>query len=180
MLSEPLALSKIDAPSIIDVLYEVFHRDFVANRTYLADQIYINPRSHKKNEGKEMDFWHLTTKDEKEQVWEGGKRIWKVIGRFPDFDRASRLEWVKQILTNHTHSSIRSFYHQESNSKRDIRLYLWAYDEDFVVILQKLGKSSAFLVTSFYVTHDGKRKDFERRYNRYCKGSSKLGGCEWF
>jgi len=180
MLSEPLDLGKIEASQIIDELYRIFHRDFIVNKTYLAEAIYIDPRSHRKDEGKELDFWHLTTREEKEKVWVNNRPVWQLIGRYPDFDRAKRLEWVKQILTNHTHPSIRSFYHQESNGKRDIRLYLWAYDEDFVVILQKLGKSAAFLVTSFYVTHDGKRKDFERRYNSYCNGSAKLGSYEWF
>lgn len=180
MLSEPLALSRIDATKIIDTLYKIFHRDFIANKTYLAERIYINPRTHRKDEGKELDFWHLTTKEEKERVWENGKPVWKVIDRYPDFDRACRLEWVKQILTNHSHESIKMFYHQESNKKRDIRLYLWAHDEDFVVILQKLGKSSSFLVTSFYVAHAGKRRDFEKRYNDYHSGSAGLTGCEWF
>lgn len=180
MLSDPLDLAKIEATSIIDVLYQIFHRDFVATRTYLAGEIYINPRSHRKDDGKELDFWHLTTKDEKEQVWENGKRTLRVIGRYPDFDRASRLEWIKQILTNHDHESVRLFYHQETNQKRDIRLYLWAHETDFVVILQKLGKSDSFLVTSFYISHDGKRRDFEKRFNNYCRGDAKLAGLEWF
>lgn len=180
MLSSPLDLSTIDATEIIDTLYEIFQRDFVVNRTYLANQIYINPRSHRKDNGKELDFWHLTTKEEKEEVWENGRRKWKVIGRYPDFDRASRLEWVKQILTDHNDNAIKLFYHQETNTKRDIRLYLWAYNADFVVILQKLGKSDSFLVTSFYITHEGKRRDFEKRYNNYSSGDIKLNGCEWF
>lgn len=180
MLSVPLDMSKIEATSIIDVLYKIFYRDFVASKTYLANQIYINPRSHRKDDGKELDFWHLTTKDEKQQSWENGKRIWKVIGRYTDFDRASRLEWVKQILTNHDHDSVRLFYHQETNKKRDIRLYLWAHEADFVVILQKLGKSDTFLVTSFYISHKGKRRDFQERFNNYCRGDAKLAGCEWF
>ncbi|EOW9119324.1 RlfB protein [Vibrio cholerae] len=180
MLSTPLDLSKLDATKIIDCLYGIFHRDFVASRTYLANSIYIDPRSHRKDEGKELDFWHLTTRDEKDQVWENGKRVWKVIGRFPDFDRACRLEWVKQMLINHDHESVKLFYHRESNQKRDIRLYLWAHEEDFVVILQKLGRSNTFLVTSFYITHDGKRSDFEKRYNNYCRGDDELKGCEWF
>ncbi|MBE0509008.1 MAG: RlfB protein [Marinospirillum sp.] len=180
MLSEPLDLSRIEATAIIDLLYGIFHRDFVAEKTYLADRIYINPRSHRKDDGKEQDFWHLTTREQKEEVWENGRRTFRVIGRYPDFDRASRLEWVKQILTNHTHDSIKLFYHQETNKKRDIRLYLWAYDADFVVILQKLGRSDTFLVTSFYVSHDGKRRDFEKRFQNYCRGDAVLAGCEWF
>lgn len=180
MLGDPLDLSKIDATLIIDELYKIFHRDFVANSTYLAEKIYIDPRSHRKEEGKELDFWHLTTKEEKEKVWENRKPVWRVTGRYPDFGRASRLEWVKQILTRHTDPAVKMFYHRETNQKRNIRLYLWAYEADFVVILQKLGRTSSFLVTSFYITHEGKRKEYERRYNDYCNGAAGLGECKWF
>lgn len=180
MLSAPIDLGSVDAGQIIDVLYNIFDRDFVANRTYLNSTIYINPRSHMKEDGKEIDFWHLTTKDEKEKVWENNKPVWKVIGRYPDFARASRLEWVKQILTSHDHDCIKMFYHRETNKKRNIRLYLWAYDHDFVVILQKLGRSDSFLVTSFYVTHDKKKREYNNRHENYTNGDDDLAGCEWF
>ena len=56
MLSDPLDLSKIEATSIIDVLYGIFHRDFVATKTYLASQIYINPRSHQRMMARSWTF----------------------------------------------------------------------------------------------------------------------------
>jgi hypothetical protein len=181
MLSEPLQLGKVDAGQLFDFLYAFFHRDFVANKTYLNQSIYINPRSDRLEGGKEQVFWHLTTRENKRQVREGNRWVWISEGRFPDYARSERIEWVKQILENHGHPSIKLFYHQESNPKRDIRLYLWAYQHDFVVILQKLGRSSAFLVTSFYVDDQGKRKDYERRYCRYTNRESEaLNGCEWF
>lgn len=180
MLSEPIDLSRIDATQIIDVLYGLFHRDFVAERTYLANSIYIDPRSNRKDEGKELDFWHLTTRENKELVWENGQRVRRSNGRYPDFPRASRIEWVKQILTNHDHECIKFFYHRETTGNRSIRLYLWAHEEDFVVILQKLGRSDSFLVTSFFVDHSGKRKDFEARFQNYLQGDPNLQGCEWF
>jgi hypothetical protein len=167
MLSEPLQLGKVDATKLIDFLYGFFHRDFVANKTYLNQSIYIDPRSDRLDEGKELDFWHLTTRENKRQVREGNRWVWISEGCFPDYACSERIEWVKQILVNHDHSSIKLFYHQESNQKRNIRLYLWAYQHDFVVILQKLGRSSSFLVTSFYLDDGGKRKDYERRYCRY-------------
>jgi len=181
MLSEPLQLGKVDATKLIDFLYDFFHRDFVANKTYLNKSIYIDPRSNRLDEGKELDFWHLTTRENKRQVRDGNRLIWISEGRFTDYARSERIEWVKQILENHDHSSIKLFYHRESNPKRNIRLYLWAYEDDFVVILQKLGRSSSFLVTSFFLDHRGKRSDYERRYCRYRgKEIRELDGCEWF
>ena len=180
MFDDILDLQKIEATEIIDFLYSIFHRDFVANRTMLANAVYVNPRSDLKSDGKEQDFWHLTTREEKEKVWINRKLEWRVIGRYPDFRRAERLEWVKRILCNHQHTGIKMFYHRESNKKRDVRLYLWAYEHDFTVILQKLGKSSSFLVTSFFIDHEGKRKDYEDRLNNYFSENNGLGKCEWF
>lgn len=180
MLSQPINLGQIDATRIIDTLYQIFCRDFVANKTFLATSIYIDPRSHRKDDGKELDFWHLTTKENKERVWVNNRPVWQSTGRFTDFQRASRLEWVKQILCNHSHAAIKMFYHQETNEKKDVRLYLWAHENDFVVILQKLGKSTSFLVTSFYIEHAGKRKDYEQRYSYFINNPTNFAGVMWF
>jgi len=180
MLSEPLNLGVIDATALFEYLYEFFRRDFIESRTLLANTIWINPKSYDKEDGKEKVFWHLTSRDEKERVWNGKQFVWNSIGRYLDYGRASRIEWVKQILLNHNSDQIKLFYHRESNTKRDIRLYLWAFNFDFVVILQKLGKSSSFLVTSFYIDHQGKRNDYEKRYENYVEGDIELYGCEWF
>ena len=182
MLSEPLDLSKVNATELIDFLYAIFHRDFVASRTLLANKIYINPKSNQLDDEKERVFWHLTTKNDKQWQYDNnGHRTLVDCGRYPDFGRASKLEWVKQILENHDNAEIKLFYHKESTGEKDIRLYLWAYNYDFVVILQRLGKSQAYLVTSFYITHEGKRKDYEKRYQIYqAKTDSDLENCEWF
>lgn len=180
MLSAPLNLGRIDAGELFNYLYGLFHRDFVANPTWLNDQIHIDPRSHRMDEGKEATFWHLTSREQKHLVKQGNRFV-TVKERLPDYRRSERIEWVRQIITNHTNAAIRCFYHQESNEKQDIRLYLWAYADDFVVILQKLGRSSAFLVTSFYIDHQGKRDDYEKRHKRYASGQAQeLKGCEWF
>ncbi|WP_411727784.1 hypothetical protein [Methyloglobulus sp.] len=181
MLSEPLQLGKVDASKIIDFLYTFFHRDFVANKTYLSQTVYINPRSDRLDDGKELVFWHLTTRENKRQVRQGNRWVWISEGRCTDYARSERIEWVKQVLVNHDHPSIRLFYHRENNAKRNIRLYLWAHEHDFVVILQKLGRSSSFLVTSFYLSDKGKCTDYERRYCLYKdKQIKELDGCEWF
>lgn len=180
MLSAPLDLGRIDAVKLFDYLYSFFHRDFVATPVRLNGQIHIDPQSYKMDEGKENSFWHLTSRKQSWPIKEGNRTIIKEE-RLPDFRRAERIEWVRQIITNHANAAIRCFYHRESNKKREIRLYLWAYADDFVVIMQKLGRSSAFLVTSFYIDHQGKRDDYERRHRRYNSGQAQeLRGCEWF
>lgn len=181
MFSEILDLDIIEADKIFDELYTYFSRDFLEEDTYLNSSIYINPRRFRKDQGKELDFWHLTTKENIYYKKDENNRQKKVIERLLDPRRAERIEWIKKIIENHTISDIKLFYHQESNAKRDIRLYLWLEEHDFVVILQKLGKSSSFLVTSFYVTHDGKREEYKNRYEIYTnKSDENLKDCEWF
>jgi hypothetical protein len=180
MLDEILDLNKIESENLFNYLYSIFHSAFVEHKTYLAEKIYIDPKSHDLEDNKEKVFWHLISREEKEIYWENGITKFRLLGRYPDYRRAERIGWVKEILENHTHEKIKLFYHRESNKKRDIRLYLWAYEEDFVVILQKLGKSSSFLVTSFYIDHQGKRDDYQKRYEKYRNGDETLKGCEWF
>lgn len=180
MLKPILALNRVEISQLFDFLYGFFHRDFVAARTFLNGKIWINPQSYKLDEGKEEAFWHLTSRDQ-ERLVKRGNQIVKEKERLPDFRRAERIEWVKQIIDNHSAPSIKCFYHKETKGKKEIRLYLWAYDDDFVVILQKLGKSSSFLVTSFFVDYQGKRSDFEKRYQTYIgQKAPELKGCEWF
>ncbi len=177
MLSTPLNLGVVEAGEIYNYLYGFFRRDFVQHQTMLNGIIHISPRSHLLEDGKERDFWHLTSRDRSFQVKEGNRYVTKKE-RLIDYARSERIEWVRQIIANHGHARIKLFYYQESNADRDIRLYLWAFQDDFVVILQKLGRSRSFLVTSFYIDHAAKRKDYENRYQCYLR--SGLSGCEWF
>lgn len=180
MLSQVLDLNRIDSVRFFDHLYNFFERDFVANRTYLATKIYIDPQCNRKEDGKEQAFWHLTSRKQKYQQ-KKGKRYETVIDRLPDFRRSERIEWVKQIIDNHDNSSVKCFYHKETTGSKPIRFYLWAYQENFVVILQKLGRSRSFLVTSFYIDKVSKRRTYQKRFDEYTTGKRlELLGCEWF
>ena len=60
-------------------------------------------------------------------------------------------------------------------------MYLWAFENDFVVILQKLGNSSSYLVTSFYIDNQRKRDVFQTKHDDYNnKIDGRLNNCEWF
>ncbi|HQT01967.1 MAG TPA: hypothetical protein PLU46_03795 [Thiotrichales bacterium] len=182
MLSEPLDLGKVDVGQLFDYLYAFFHRDFIQNKTLLAQSILVDPQSQLKEDGKECTFWHLTSRENMKSVKNKDTgRYEQVKVRLPDYARSSRIEWVKQIIVNHDHDDVLCFYHKETQGKKQIRYYLWADQDDFVVILQKLGRSSSFLVTSFYIDYEGKRVEFQRRYEHYKSGNAKeLMGCEWF
>lgn len=180
MFEEILDLEPLDRNELFDVLYKYFHRDFVANKAYLNKTIKIDPQSHKKDGNKEASFWHLTTRAVTSTVKVDNRYI-EIDNREPDYQRSERIEWIRDIITNHDHEEIKLFYHMETNAKKNIRLYLWAHRYDFVVILQKLGKSTSFLVTSFYIDHEAKKGTYEARFNRYRGGNAaELAGCEWF
>ena len=181
MFSHIIGVEEIEATKIFDYLYkEYFYVDFIQDKTYLAGNIYIDPQCRRKDSGKELSFWHLTTREKRYTKKIGGKYV-EYKERLLDVDRADRLEWVKKIIENHTDSRIKLFYKRETKAKKPIRLYLWAYEEDFVVILQKLGKSSSFMVTSFYITHSKKRDDYQKYFEVYKRGKDEsLNGCEWF
>jgi hypothetical protein len=149
-------------------LYKVFHTDFVQNQTYLASAIYVNPAFQGFKDGKEKIFWHIVTRK---------NQATKI--REYDEKRAERIEWVKRMILNHNHSEVKSFYYYEDNRK--IRFYLWAYNHDFLVILQKLGATESYVVTSFYIDNDRKRDTTQRKYDEYiAKSDVKLNACEWF
>ncbi len=150
----------------INFLYKIFKNDFVDNNVYLNNTIHIDPRSSEKKENKEKIFWHIITKKYK------GKRCF-------DCQRACRIKWVKQIILNFRDPKIKSFYYFEYTKK--IRLYLWAYEYNFVVILQKLGSCNSYLVTSFYIDNENKIEKLEKKYKGYNnKIDVKLNKCEWF
>jgi hypothetical protein len=151
---------------IVEFLYSIFKKDFINERCLLCNQIYIDPKSSEKREGKEEIFWHIVTRKHRSE-----RRL--------DKPRASRIKWIKPIILNHNHEKIKMFYFFEDTGK--IRLYLWGFEIDFVVILQKLGASSSYLVTSFYIDNQKKRDGFEKKFQNYGDGTDhRLRGCEWF
>ncbi len=82
-------------------------------------------------DGKEKIFWHLTSRKQKRTI-KRENRYEIIEERLPDYPRAERIEWVKKIIQNHQNPRIICFYHQETNPNKDIRLYLWAKQDNFV------------------------------------------------
>jgi len=169
MFSDVVNLDNKNNDEIIELLYEIFRNDFILNRTYLAQRVYIDPMSDdiEASINKEKIFWHVISRKYR------GTRI-------VDKPRACRINWIKPMILNYNHVKIKFFYHYEDNNK--IRLYLWAYDNDFAVILQKIGiTNSSYVVTSFYIDNQNKRDAFERKFINYQNNTDiRLGNCEWF
>lgn len=178
MLSEIINIDNIEATEIFEVLYDYFCQDFIDNKTFLNKNIYINPKSYQKEDGKELVFWHLTSK-KTSYTKKVGRRYVKCIERLTDYRRCERLPWIRKIIENHSSNSIKSFYYMEKTKR--VRLYLWAYENDFLVILEKIGQNSSYLVTSFYIDKSYNKKRYNVRYSDYMnKKDVNLLNCEWF
>jgi hypothetical protein len=181
LFTAPLDLSHFSSDTAaFDHLYGFFKRDFIDQKTYLSGSIYVDPKGQGMKNGREEVFWHITTRDQVKRIRQGN-RIVPIKTRPIDPDRASRLAWVRPMLLNYAHSDIKLFYRKETKGKKAIRLYLWAHQHDFVVIVQKLGASDVFLVTSFYITEGYKRASYAKWDLEYTSGVNQdLQGCEWF
>ena len=180
MLPTVLDLSNYKVPDVFDYLYTLFHRDFVAQSVTIGGALYVDPKGQGMRDSKEEVFWHITTREVRKKV-KRGKHLVEIKSRPFDLERSCRIEWIKPMMRNYNHHSIKLFYRKETRGKKPIRLYLWAHNEDFVVIMQKLGNSSSYLVTSFYITEIYKRQSYQKWYLEYRAGTnSRLSGCEWF
>ncbi len=180
MLPPILDLAGQSEPEVFDILHPYFIRDFVDSQTTIGSGIYVDPNSQGLRDGKEEVFWHITTREKKKKVKQG-KHFVNIKTRPYDPDRACRIEWIKPMLTNHTHGDIKLFYRKETKGKKPVRLYFWAHQHDFVVIVQKLGESDCYLVTSFYITESYKRSSYDKWYEEYMSGNNEeLESCEWF
>ena len=180
MLNAPLNLTGHNEPDVFDHLYPFFERDFITVDTYINNQIYVDPKGQGIRDGKEEVFWHITTR-EKSKTVKQGKQMVKIKTRPFDPDRAARISWIKPMLVNHSDPCIKLFYRKETKGKKHVRLYFWAHQHDFVVIVQKLGNANSFLVTSFYITETYKRSSYQKWYIEYTQGDKpELLNCEWF
>ena len=155
----------------IALAYEIFCQDFIQSQCFL-NTILITPKCHNKLQKENLEieesFWHIISRKNANL-------------RYFDEQRAKRIQWVRRIINDYNKPHIKMFYFYESDGR--IRLYLWLYAHDFVVILEKITtkNNTAFIVTSFYVDNDKKRQSFARKYNDYInRVDLRLMGCEWF
>ncbi|WP_163556231.1 hypothetical protein [Helicobacter suis] len=157
---------------MIELAYQQFKKDFIETPSYLSGCVYIDPYMPPgKPNNKEKAFWHIITRGDKST--ESGKRIF-------DPQRACRVGWIKNVIMDYAKEHVRLFYYYE---KRSIRLYLWLYEFDFIVILQRKSQKAkgVFIVTSFYIDKNHNKKTYYDRYESYRNQKDpRLKDCEWF
>lgn len=142
----------------IDKLYAVYEADFIKAPASIIDgsPIYVNSHPDPAwNREYSHGFTHLITQ---------GKGV-----RTIDYNRASRLPWVKAILDNYIQAEVTGFW--DHNPKGD-KLYLWLKELDYIVIL--VPKDDEYIIpgqkrmitTAYYIAEDWRRKEFEKKHAR--------------
>lgn len=137
-----------------DSLYQIFHKDFTSSKpSYDGRIVWFFPQ---KEGGKELLFWHLTSKND------------KVTGeRLPDLRRSERLPWVRPLIDNHKQPETLDWDYREGDG--DIHTYIWLKDHDFVAILKKYKDGRRRIITSYFIDYNHKKSKLRKKYKRRIK-----------
>ncbi len=103
---------------------------------------------------REEGFWHITTQKDAST----GERL-------PDLQRSRRLTWIRPIIEHCDSPLVRCFDYADGKGR--VRSYLWLFDHDFVVVLQKQDRGHtkiARLITAYYIDGERGRHQLEKRY----------------
>lgn len=148
-------------------LYEYFKDDFISNETYLNSQYKIDIDTQSTRNSKPRIFWHVISREESIRVRRGKIFQEKKIRKF-DKNRAKRIRWIKHLILNFndTANNIFTFFYTETkgSNRGKLRLYIWAKEHDYIVIIEKLNSKSSFLVTAFFIDDNYKESNYQTRY----------------
>ena len=154
-----LDLSSNSYEADIKKLFAVYEHDFLKTTPPIVDGLPVYTNSHPDPSWGgfyPQGFTHIIT---------CGKKLRKI-----DYDRATRLPWVRAVLENYKEPEVRAFW--DKHPKGDT-LYLWLADIDFVVILRRMRSKTrpvaGIMVTAYTLNRSYCKKDMQRRYNRSYK-----------
>ena len=133
----------------INSIYDIYLDEIYGKLTLFSQPVYcrIKPVYDNKHEC----FWHLMTQD-----FEKKKNNNE---RFPDLHRCRRIKWIPYIINNNRDSDIVCWIkpHRRKTGKKSVcedRVYLWAKNANFVVILGKQNKPTGYQLITSYCTND--------------------------
>ena len=146
-----------DWTEVLQRLYTVFRNDFVTGGPRY-DGLPVWHDRRKLDGEYEEGYWHLVTKD-----------FAKNKDRYPDFPRARRLRWCRATIDNSNPPDVVVFDYEDGQGR--IRRYLWVYEYDYLVVLEKKSKDrqdrAYSLVTAFSFENDKSyKKTTQRKYEQ--------------
>jgi len=134
-----------------ELLYEIFQKDFVNTQPqYRGYVVWFFPE---KEDGKEVVFWHLTSRED------------NAVGeRIPDLRRSERLPWARPMLDNPDKPEVLDWDYEEGDGS--IKTYVWLKDYDYLVVLKKYKDGRRRLITSFWIEYQNFRDKLEKKYKQ--------------
>ena len=141
-----------DWPNYCEVIYAIFHRDFVASKPTYAPKRFALKR-HPEYDGKAATFWHLISEGPVEEQ------------RTPDMRRCERIAWPKPIIEAIGNDNVRFWMNTRGRSKR---ILIAVEDFSYVVILDDR-KDFVLLWTTYHLKYSNQRRRMEREYEAWKK-----------
>lgn len=134
-----------------ELLYEIFQKDFVNTQPqYRGYVVWFFPE---KEDGKEVVFWHLTSRED------------NAVGeRIPDLRRSERLPWARPMLDNPDKPEVLDWDYEKGDGS--IKTYVWLKDYDYLVVLKKYKDGRRRLLTSFWIEYQNFRDKLEKKYKQ--------------
>lgn len=133
-------------------LHEVYRRDFVDSPPISLGGgiVLVDTGIDPNNPSYTRGFTHLITRGDD--------------SRSIDYERASKLPWIRAVLENYTQPEVSAFWHMSPKGKQ---VYFWMPDYNFTVILRPLRgakeQDNKIIVTAFSIDRD-KNYQMQRRF----------------
>jgi hypothetical protein len=132
-----------------EALYIVFEQDFKASQPiYEGRAVWFFSQM---DGGKEVIFWHLTTRDDKND----GVRL-------PDLRRSELLPWVRPMLDHPQMPEVLAWDYVEGDGT--IKTYVWLENYDFLVVMKKYPDGRRRLITSFWIEYRHTKQKLRKKY----------------
>ncbi|KKS30637.1 MAG: Phage P1-like protein [Parcubacteria group bacterium GW2011_GWA2_43_11] len=134
----------------MDTLYQAFLNDLVnLNCTLLGKPVYVSRKLEV--DGRYERFWHIITDPHSPRTQD--------IQHL----RAEKIPWIKAVIDNFARPEVLAY---EIKKDRDLKLYLYIPEQEFMVILVDKGKEYHF-VTAYHIRYSYMLRQYDREYRQY-------------
>lgn len=142
----------------VDVLYDIFKKDFIISQPkYVGQKVFIRLKPIEK--GKAATFWHIISEGIVETE------------RIPDLRRCERIKWPRAIIENNDKQEVKVWESKKNGGR--LYLFMQVNDENYLVVLRK-GRNFLLLLTAFIVDRTHQINKLLKEYTLYKKLGSPI------
>ncbi len=165
-----LEFAYLDENARTKSLRAIFNRDIQENVDFKFRGKMIRPIKKEGQDGMEILFDHLT-KESIEEKDDSGRKFKR---RYFEAERSKRLHWILPYINESIKEEILVFSAEERNQLKrqdEIKTYIYNKTRNYVIVLlPQRSMQDYYLLTAFYVTLSGTKKNLEKKYkNRLSK-----------